>query len=89
MLVPTFLPVDWMKKINFISASDVDDLGVGIVGKNIAHCTMTPKQENGVRMQKTIIMRCVVVKKRDFVKKTIVRVDIVDTVQNVGKEMLI
>jgi hypothetical protein len=84
MHVLIFLPVDWMKKTDFILGWGVDALGVGIVEKNIAHSTMIPNLENGVKMQKTITMHCVVVKKRDSKKKTIVRADIQDIVQNVG-----
>jgi hypothetical protein len=82
-----FLPVDWMKRTNFILVLDVDAPGAGIVGKNTAHFIMTLKLENDGKMRKTIIMHYVVVKKKGFVKKSIVRVDTVDTVQSVGEQI--
>lgn len=87
MLALIFLPVAWMRKINFILGLDVGARGVGIVGKNIVNSTMTRKQENVVMMQKTTITACVVVRSQVLKKKTIVRVDIVHIVESVGKQI--
>ncbi len=66
----------------------MDVLGVGIVAKNIAPYIMTLKLENVAMMPKTITMHYVVVKKKDSRKRTIVRVDILGIVENVGEQML-
>ena len=86
MLVLIFLPVAWMKRISFTLVLDVGDPGVGIVGKNIALFITIRKQDNGVKMQKTITMLSAVVKNLDLRKRTIARVDTAGIVQNVGKQ---
>jgi hypothetical protein len=86
MLAPISLLVDWMRKTSFTKVQAVGAPGVGIVGKNIVLFITILKQENGVTTQKIITMRCVVVKSLDSKKKTIARADIVDIVQNVGKQ---
>jgi len=84
MLAPIFLPVVWMKKISSMLGSAVGNRGAGIVEKNTAVSIMTLKQENGVKMQKTITMHSVVVKSLDSKKKTTVRADTQDTVVVAG-----
>jgi hypothetical protein len=77
-----------MTKIDFTLGWAVGNHGAGTVAKNTAHSTMTLKQENGVKMQKTITMDYVVVKSLASKKKTTVRVDIQDTVVNDGKQAI-
>jgi len=84
MLALIFLPVVWMKRIDFTLGLGVVALGAGIVAKNTVPSIMILKLENAVTMPKTITMHYVVVKKQDSKKRTIVRVDIPDIVENVG-----
>jgi hypothetical protein len=88
MLALIFLPVVWMKKISSMLGSAVGNRGAGIVEKNTAVSIMTLKRDNGVKMQKTIIMHCVVVKSLDSKKRTTVRADTQDTVVVAGKQIL-
>jgi hypothetical protein len=85
MPAPIFLPVAWMRKIDFMLGWAVGNHGVGIVAKNTVLFTTILRLENDVTMQKTIIMDCVAVKSLDSKKKTIVRADIQDTVVVGGK----
>ncbi len=75
MRAPTFLLVALMKKIASTRDSDVENLGVGNVGKSFAVNTMTRLQEINYRQQKTIMMPFVVGMNRGFQKKPIVLAD--------------
>lgn len=86
MPAPIFLPVVLMKRIDFTWDLDVVALGVGIVVKNTARFTMTLRQANVAKLQKTTTTLSVVAKSLDSKRKTIVRAVIQGIVGDDGKQ---
>jgi hypothetical protein len=73
-------------KESFTKNWDAEELGVGLVERNIALLTTIPKLEKDIKIQRIITTPFVVNKRRDSKKKSIVLVDIADIAEKGGKE---